>query len=167
VNAWNAQAPSEPKSETALFIEHALERAREVALLDLDPVLPRLPTASMVAASSSPPPLPIASFRAFAETTIDPSRAGAPSGPYASPAPLPSGSISTVRAKAERPKPKTAARARTTRWPVRLCALVALGFAAASFFASPLGHRPEVRAATSAARADAARAVAFFRAQLD
>jgi hypothetical protein len=108
-------------------------------------------------ASRAPAPPPIANLRAFAETTIDPVRPRAPASERLAPA----------RAPAEPPAKTAPRKKRPARWPVRLCALVALGFAGASFLASPLGQRPEVREITSSARADAARSVAFVRAQFE
>lgn len=126
------------ESDTSI-VEHALAHVRYVARLDDDPILPKLPPASRsgVAAIPSPAILFLPPVPEIVKPLATPAEQSAPK------------AKDTYRTRA-------AAKTRKgSRWPVRMCGLVALGFAAKAFLASPVGHRPEVVKVTATARTNA------------
>lgn len=118
-------------SETGLFIEDALKRAREVARLDDDPVLPPLPVT-----------MPRSKVVRIATKDM-PWKPAPSSTSVATP-------VSGIRPKAQR---------RSARWPLAVCAFVASIFAGAAFMSSPLGARPEVRRVVEVSKAKTMNAV--------
>jgi hypothetical protein len=113
-------------SDTNILVEACLAEVRASARLDEDVVLPPLPQLAprrTVALFTS------AEVAAGLALLAPPARDEGPVGAVWSP---------------RLAKP----RRRRGRWPVVLCGFVASAFASAAFFASPLGHRPSVTAAT-------------------
>jgi hypothetical protein len=140
----------DPKSETGIFIQKALEQVREVACLDLEPVLPPAPPPLPRRRVANFEPLPLTPMAAIAEITGKP---------------LESGVRPVVRKNAQ--LETVHVRRRTfARWPLFLCAFVAAGFAGAAFVSSPLGHKPAVERVTSSIRSETLKLVEIARAKL-
>jgi len=118
--------------DTNALVDHCIAQIRETARLDDHPVLP-------------PPPAPM------------PRRDVVVFAPSALAIPSPTAIVKSAAAAndvASRAAPAEPRRKDPARWPVRLCALVAIASGAAAFLTSPIGHRPEVTRVTRLVRAE-------------
>jgi hypothetical protein len=133
----------DPKSETAIFIQNALDEVRAAARLDVEPVLPpSLPPPPLPRAAAAEP-LPLTPIAAIAEITSKP---------------LESGVRPIVRNKSQ--MDTVHVRRRTfARWPLFVCAFVAAGFGSAALLASPIGHKPGVQRVTRGVEAETMKVV--------
>ena len=120
-------------SDTNLLVDACIARVRETARLDDDAVLPPLPRVA--------PRLGVVIF------AKDPTAARRTTDAKAGDELIGSRSAVTQNLSRRGTSP------RRSRWALALCALVAAGFGAGAFLASPAGHTPSVIRATTAARA--------------
>jgi hypothetical protein len=136
----------EPLTETSILVRDAIAKVREVAKLDDKVVLPPLPadaprTARVVFAKnelSFPTPHTLAR-EAAAANDVDVAASGVVA--IAAPGVARAALVDTQR---------TPRAARTSRWPLVLCALVAVASGTASFLASPIAAKdPSVKRAVA------------------
>jgi hypothetical protein len=124
-------------SETNMLVDACIKRVRAAAHLDEDPVLPPLPVMTgrreVVVLAKSDIPIPSASeiVAAAGPKNEDAKKGGA-------------ANVETFRVVR-----------RSVKWPVYICAFISATAASFSFFASPLGQRPDVRRVTTIVRVEA------------
>ncbi len=130
-------------SDSSLLVEACVARVRELARLDEDVVLP---------------PLPRVAPRRDVVILTKKDTAGSAAGWPASEPPVASAGDAlgaSVELVVERVSPRSDLSSRTSRAPLIVCALVAIGFASAALLTSPAGKAPGVVRFTSSVRVHA------------
>lgn len=126
-------------SDSSLLVEACVARVRELARLDEDVVLP---------------PLPRVAPRRDVVILTKKDTAGSAAGWPASEPPVASAG-DALGASVELVSPRSDLSSRTSRAPLIVCALVAIGFASAALLTSPAGKAPGVVRFTSSVRVHA------------
>ena len=130
-------------SDSSQLVDACIARVRELARLDEDVVLP---------------PLPRVAPRRDVVILTKKDTAGSAAGSPASRMPGASAGDAlgaSLELDVGRISPRGASPRKTTRGPLLVCALVAVGFAGAAFVTSPAGHAPGVVRVTTEVRTHA------------